>query len=896
MATNRSEIEQIMFDEDTEYNIGDNLEFDLHGYSVEKAKAKVLAELAKAPAGAKYRFITGRGNHILRDGRRGVLHSAFQGWIADSTYSDKISELRQYNGYYEIDFLSFRDEALFDPILFIQKCVTSSIQQNLDEIKKRASDGDPTSQLILGRGYEHRDYGMPRDYKKAASWYKRAADQGLPEAQLLMGHCYYHGRGVRLNDTKAWKYYNLAVENDLSDAHLHVGILYLNGLAGVDENHEKACSRFTRAAVLGNAVAFRKLATCYRHGFYFEVDLRKAFNNFKKAADLGDAFSQHNVAVMYQDGDVVKKNERSAFLYFKMAADNGDKDSLHCLAGCYYRGCGVEKNIDTGIKLYKKAAKAGSSQANFFLSRHFVAKDDRKSKYYLMQAGHSGHFLAQVMLFLASSHKDNEEDKTLTAQMAAALKKRSIKLFLQLDKKILFSLMINLFLFGVATNKQRNMGRAILYHYYKKHDNDADAVKLLFEDYIHNNQYIDANLVLLGLMARGEQGSLDMYLGNFFNRNKRDQLKWLKLLTSQAEKGDPTSQWLLICIMQIPRVQQIFNINVEKFRRELVMQDDRKIAELPHFLQLYIISLLFSYSDKILFNKGAMLLEGLSDNYPDAYYYLMLYASKLYPQGSGEAFDRLSKGVEAGSIYCKTAMGAALLTGAGLELERERGLTYLEETATLGDPKALYILAEYYYSGEIFNTNLKKSVELIEKIKQSNLENYAKNLHSGIFCYIVSSDATDRLLGLIYLQGSDKVSSQPELAIKLLTPHMFSDSKPDFSVIEPMVQYYFNTNPQRAYDILCPLADAGYSYAMYQLYLLSKQSCSFYSSQEGKCRLQDAADAGHPTAAEVLQKLSSVQNTAKSALVENSFLSDKHHSDTQSENQQHDTKSFCLIS
>ena len=39
-------------------------------------------------------------------------------------------------------------------------------------------------------------YGVPQDHEQAAAWYRKAAEQGLPEAQLGLGLMYYNGEGV----------------------------------------------------------------------------------------------------------------------------------------------------------------------------------------------------------------------------------------------------------------------------------------------------------------------------------------------------------------------------------------------------------------------------------------------------------------------------------------------------------------------------------------------------------------------------------------------------------------------------------------------------------------------------------------------------------------------------
>jgi uncharacterized protein len=44
----------------------------------------------------------------------------------------------------------------------------------------------------------------------AVTWYRKAADQGNPVAQLFLGLMYYNGQGVPQDYVQAHKWYNLA--------------------------------------------------------------------------------------------------------------------------------------------------------------------------------------------------------------------------------------------------------------------------------------------------------------------------------------------------------------------------------------------------------------------------------------------------------------------------------------------------------------------------------------------------------------------------------------------------------------------------------------------------------------------------------------------------------------
>ena len=77
--------------------------------------------------------------------------------------------------------------------------------------------------------YNH-SRGVERDEQEAVVWYRKAAEQGLPEAQYNLGVMYRQGRGVELidsvtgasmaehNKSQALFWYHRAGENGYKDA------------------------------------------------------------------------------------------------------------------------------------------------------------------------------------------------------------------------------------------------------------------------------------------------------------------------------------------------------------------------------------------------------------------------------------------------------------------------------------------------------------------------------------------------------------------------------------------------------------------------------------------------------------------------------------------------------
>jgi uncharacterized protein len=82
-------------------------------------------------------------------------------------------------------------------------------------------------------------------------WYRRAADQGLADAQYNLGILYSTGHGVPQDHAEAMKWYRLAADQDVADAQYYVGILYAKG-QGVPQDYVQAYKWFELSAARGN--------------------------------------------------------------------------------------------------------------------------------------------------------------------------------------------------------------------------------------------------------------------------------------------------------------------------------------------------------------------------------------------------------------------------------------------------------------------------------------------------------------------------------------------------------------------------------------------------------------------------------------------------------------------
>jgi hypothetical protein len=83
-------------------------------------------------------------------------------------------------------------------------------EQAIDpQVIEQAKGGDFVAQYKLGYAY-YLGRGIAQDYSQAAIWWKKAAEQGYPDAQNNLGALYNSGRGVPQSYSEAYFWQNLA--------------------------------------------------------------------------------------------------------------------------------------------------------------------------------------------------------------------------------------------------------------------------------------------------------------------------------------------------------------------------------------------------------------------------------------------------------------------------------------------------------------------------------------------------------------------------------------------------------------------------------------------------------------------------------------------------------------
>ncbi|GBB83453.1 hypothetical protein RclHR1_10190002 [Rhizophagus clarus] len=204
--------------------------------------------------------------------------------------------------------------------------------------------------------------GTKQNYKKAFSYFQKAAEGGNKFAQYNLGNCYKKGKGTKTNKRKAFEFYQKSAEQGYKDAHFQLGECYDKGI-GVEINKVKAFELYNIVAKKEHDIAQCNLGILYEKGEGIEKDLEKAVYWYNKAAENGDKVAQYNLGQYYRLGIEVDKDKAKAFEYYKKSADQGYLNAQLELGHCYYSGIGINADKIKAFELYEMAAKKGNNNA-----------------------------------------------------------------------------------------------------------------------------------------------------------------------------------------------------------------------------------------------------------------------------------------------------------------------------------------------------------------------------------------------------------------------------------------------------------------------------------------------------------------------------------------------------
>lgn len=245
-----------------------------------------------------------------------------------------------------------------------------------------------------------RGEGTEQSFEKALTWFNRGIKNGDSLCQYEMGVMYLHGLGVKKDAITAADYFKVAADQDFPSAQVNLGKLFL------DQGDVQTATRFFELAARHNHIeAFYHLAEMSNSGVgrerscgvatvyyklvaekvetihsafdeanhaFDEGDLETALVAYMMAAEQGYEYAQANVGYMLDEYKSVLsldalipwksrrpsilRNAVLALIYWTRSAKQSNIDSMVKMGDYYLGGYGVDADMERAATCYQTAA------------------------------------------------------------------------------------------------------------------------------------------------------------------------------------------------------------------------------------------------------------------------------------------------------------------------------------------------------------------------------------------------------------------------------------------------------------------------------------------------------------------------------------------------------------
>jgi TPR repeat protein len=228
----------------------------------------------------------------------------------------------------------------------------------------------PGIQLWLGISYRDA-LGTEEDKTAAAKWLRKAAEQGVVEAQYALANILVNSAPQEV--AEAMILYRNAAEQNHIDAQLALGVAYADGSGG-SRNLVESARWFRQAAEQNSSIGQYFLAEAFEHGRGVTQDNNAAANWYRKAAEQDMAPAQYRLGLMYKKGDGVALDLNEAVKWFSMASDKEYQPAQFQIGHMCLYGEWFTKDYLKASHHLHKAAEIGDSLDEEILGVALIAQ------------------------------------------------------------------------------------------------------------------------------------------------------------------------------------------------------------------------------------------------------------------------------------------------------------------------------------------------------------------------------------------------------------------------------------------------------------------------------------------------------------------------------------------
>ena len=170
-------------------------------------------------------------------------------------------------------------------------CVPQDYAEAVKWWRKSAEQGNARAQYCLGIAYRD-GVGVPQDYAEAVMWWRKS---DFAMSKVTLGLAYRNGQGVPQDYAEALKLLRKAADEGLCEAQNNLGHMYANG-QGVPQDFVEAHKWFNLAAARATDAESRKLATKNRDEAAALMTSASIAEAQKRAREWTEAFEKRQPA------------------------------------------------------------------------------------------------------------------------------------------------------------------------------------------------------------------------------------------------------------------------------------------------------------------------------------------------------------------------------------------------------------------------------------------------------------------------------------------------------------------------------------------------------------------------------------------------------------------------
>lgn len=204
----------------------------------------------------------------------------------------------------------------------------------------KAKEGHGPSQALVAEIYS-RGLGVARDPAEATKWYGKAAEQGIPQAQLQYALALIAGEHVSKDEEKARELMRAAADSGNALAQFNYAQMLMEN-EGAAESRAQAVAYYERAANAGLADAQYAMGIVYLNGTGGRArDREQAEKWLRAAARQNFDTAQLDLATLLVESRNAA-DEKEGFAWMKRAAEGGNVAAQNRLAKLYAQAIGTE--------------------------------------------------------------------------------------------------------------------------------------------------------------------------------------------------------------------------------------------------------------------------------------------------------------------------------------------------------------------------------------------------------------------------------------------------------------------------------------------------------------------------------------------------------------------------